>query len=85
MENWFTSIIPQESVHSVSFGMMRFPKKMYKKMKKDFSNERIFSLPIVSRKGLYSYPEKLENKLSKFVSNTIKKYFRNTQIYNCKI
>ena len=79
------SVIPQESVHSVSFGMMRFPKKMYKKMKKDFSNERILSLPIVSRKGLYSYPEKLENKLSKFVSNTIKKYFRNTQIYNCKI
>ena len=77
--------IPQESLHSVSFGMMRFPKKMYKKMKKDFSNERVFSIPMVNRNGLYSYPEKLENKLSKFIINTIKKYLGNIEVYNCKI
>ena len=77
--------INEKDIHSISFGMMRFPKKMYKKIKKDFSNERVFSLPIVNRKGIYSYPEKLENKLFKFINNTLKKYFRNTQIFNCEI
>ena len=77
--------VPIESIHSVSFGMMRFPKRMFKKIKKDNINSKIFSLPMVNKKGIYSYDEKSENILSKFITKTLKKYIKEEIIYNCEI
>ena len=87
-ENLFKNIasnVPEENIHSISFGMMRFPKKMFKRMNKENSNKRIFSLPFVNRKGIYSYNKKLENKLENIIINKLRKYMKNTPIYNCKI
>ena len=77
--------IPKNSIHSISFGMMRFPKKMYKKIKKDVSDKNVFSLPMVNRKGIYTYNNELENKIKKFIFKVIKKYLKDIPIYNCVI
>jgi spore photoproduct lyase len=87
-ENLFKNIatnIDEKNLHSISFGMMRFPKKMFKKMNKENSNKRILSLTLENRKGIYSYNEKMENKLENIIVSKLKKYMKNTPIYNCKI
>ena len=77
--------IPKNSIHSISFGMMRFPKKMFKKMIKENPNKRITSLPFENRNGIYSYNKKIENKLENIITKKLKKYMSNIPIYNCKV
>ena len=77
--------INEKNLHSISFGMMRFPKKMFKKMNKENSNKRIFSLQFENRKGIYSYNKEMEKKLENIIVNKLRKYMKNTPIYNCKI
>jgi len=87
-ENLFKNIasnIPEKSMHSISFGMMRFPKKMFKKMIKENPNKRITSLPFENRNGIYSYNKKIENKLENIITKKLKKYMSNIPIYNCKV
>ena len=87
-ENLFKNIaanINEKDIHSISFGMMRFPKKMFKRMNKENSNKRILSLPLENRKGIYTYKEKMENKLENIIVSKLRKYMKNTPIYNCKI
>ena len=87
-ENLFKNIaanINEKNLHSISFGMMRFPKKMFKKMNKENPNKKIFSLPFENRKGIYSYNKKMEKKLENIIVNKLIKYMKNTPIYNCKI
>ena len=79
------SQIPRKAIHSASYGMMRFPKKMFKKIKKENLNKRVFSLPMENNKGIYSYPKDLENKLSKFMESSLRKYLEEKIIFNCKI
>ena len=87
-ENLFKNIaanINEKDIHSISFGMMRFPKKMFKRMNKENSNKRILSLSLENRKGIYTYKEKMENKLENIIVSKLRKYMKNTPIYNCKI
>ena len=79
------SNIPEESIHSISFGMMRFPKKMFKKMTKENSNKRLFSQPFENRNGIFSYNKKLENKVENIILKKLKKYMKKAPIYNCQV
>ena len=79
------SNLPEESIHSISFGMMRFPKKMFKKMTKENSNKRLFSQPFENRNGIFSYNKKLENKVENIILKKLKKYMKKAPIYNCQV
>ena len=59
--------------------------KSVKKMNKENSNKRIFSLQFENRKGIYSYNKEMEKKLENIIVNKLRKYMKNTPIYNCKI
>ncbi len=78
-------VIPKENIHSITFGMMRFPIKMFKKIKKESINNRIKTIPMENKNGIYSYPQNLEKKLSKFLFKIFKKYLDGIPIYNCSI
>ena len=65
--------------------MMRFPIKMFKKIKKESINNRIKTIPMENKNGIYSYPQNLEKKLSKFLFKIFKKYLDGIPIYNCSI
>ena len=87
-ENLFKNIasnIPEKNIHSISFGMMRFPKQMFKKMIKENPNERIISLSFENRNGIYSYNKEMENKLENIISKKLKKYMKNIPVFNCQI
>ena len=79
------SSIPKKNLHSISFGMMRFPKKIFKKINKELTSKEIYKFPITKRNNLFSYPKELENKLSEFIYKTIKKNLGKVPIYNCRI
>ena len=79
------SNIPKENIHSISFGMMRFPKKMFKKMIKEYPNKKIISLNFKNNNGIYSYSEEVQKKLENIIVGKLKKYMKNIPIYNCKI
>ena len=87
-ENLFKNIasnISEESIHSISFGMMRFPKKMLKKMIRENPDKKISSLNFENRNGIYSYRKDMEKKLENIIVKKLKKYMKNIPIYNCQI
>ena len=87
-ENLFQNIastIPKENIHSISFGMMRFPKKMFKKMIKENLNKRISSLDFKNNNGIYSYSKEREKKFKNIIIKKLKKYMKNIPIYYCKV
>ncbi len=87
-ENLFKDIafnISKESVHSISFGMMRFPKKILKKMIRENPDKKISSLNFEKRNGIYSYPKEMEKKFENIVIKKLKKYMKDVPIYNCKV
>ena len=87
-ENLFKNIasnVPEENIHSISFGMMRFPKKMFKKMIKEYPNKKITSLNFKNNNGIYSYPKEIQKKLENIIVKKLKKYMNNISIYNCKV
>ena len=87
-DNLFKEIalnIPNESIHSISFGMMRFPKKMFKKIIKENFNKRISSLDFINNNGIYSYTKEMQKKFENIIIKKLNKYMKNIPIYNCKI
>ena len=87
-ENLFKNIasnVPEENIHSISFGMMRFPKKMFKKMIKEYPNKKITSLNFKNNNGIYSYSKETQKKLENIIVGKLEKYMKNIPIYNCKI
>ena len=79
------SNIPKENIHSISFGMMRFPKKMFKKMIKEYPNKKIISLNFKNNNGIYSYSKEVQKKLENIIIKKLKKYMKDVPIYNCKV
>ena len=87
-ENLFKNIasnVPEENIHSISFGMMRFPKKMLKKMIRENPDKKISFLNLENRNGIYSYPKEMEKKIENIVIKKLKKYMKDVPIYNCKV
>ena len=77
------SSISLESIHSVSVGPLRFPKKMFKDILKLYPEEPLFTSPLSSNKEIVSYDSKIEEEMSAFCKKVSLKYLDNSQIFNC--
>ena len=78
------------SIHSVSYGLLRFQKKMYKKISNLHNNTGLFAFPLdINNNGVTSYGKEIESEmylLSKKSFNVIylrKKSF--TALVNLKV
>ena len=76
--------IPNDSIHSISFGMMRFPKKMFKKIIKENSGKRINLLDLENKNGIYSYSYVKKKKFENIIYKKLRKHIKNVPIYNCQ-
>ena len=76
--------IPNGSIHSISFGMMRFPKKMFKKIIKENSGKRINLLDLENKNGIYSYSDVKKKKFENIIYKKLRKHIKNVPIYNCQ-
>jgi spore photoproduct lyase len=82
LENIYNTI-PSHSIHSVSFGPLRFPKEMFKDIFKLYPETPLFSGPLSQHKGVISYDLKIEEEMTSFCSNITQNYIDKSKIFNC--
>ena len=82
LENIYNTI-PSYSIHSVSFGSLRFPKEMFKDIFKLYPETPLFSGPLSQHKGVVSYDLKIEEEMTSFCSNITQNYIDKSKIFNC--
>ena len=75
--------IPSHSIHSVSFGPLRFPKQMFKDIFKLYPETPLFSGPLSQHNGVVSYDLKIEEEMTSFCSNITQNYIDKSKIFNC--
>lgn len=75
--------IPKESIHSVSFGSLRFPKEMFKDIIKLYPDEILFSGPLSQKKEIVSYDNNIEEEMTKFCEDLTRRYISESNIFKC--
>ena len=83
-ENIYNNI-PLNCLHSVSFGSLRFPKRMFKDIFKLYPNEPLFTSPLSLNNKLISYENDIEEEMTSYCKNLSLKYINEDQIFNCSI
>ena len=73
-----------KSLHSISFGSLRFPNRMFKKIKKLYPEERLFSYNFDLRDNYVSFRKDLEEEMIKYCELIIKQYNNKIPIFSCK-
>ena len=76
-------VIPQESIHSVSFGPLRFPKAMHRDIFKLYPEEPLFSGPLEQRGPIVAYRQEIENEMTRFCRQTFAKFIPDSIIFQC--
>ena len=79
------SSLPLNSIHSVSFGALRFPKKMFKSITKLYPEERLFSGPLSNNDGIVSYDYEIEEEMTSFCKDITIKYVDQSKIFKCSV
>ncbi len=77
--------ISLDSLHSVSFGSLRFPKRMFKDIFKLYPNEPLFTGPLSHKNKMISYDIEIEEEMTSFCKNLSLKYVNEDQIFKCSI
>ena len=84
LENLYNTISLDE-IHSVSFGPLRFPKRMFKDIFKLYPNEPLFTSPLSVNKKMISYDIEIEEEMTSYCKNLSLKYINEDQIFKCSI
>lgn len=72
-------------LHSVSLGTFRLPEKFFKKMHKLYPEEKLFSGPLQTRKGMLSYRSDLEEEMMSFCTNLLLNYIPEDKLFPCTL
>ena len=75
--------IDVRSIHSVSYGLLRFPKRMYKKISNLHSETGLFAFPMEANKDIISYSEEIENDMYSFIQKKLRAYLPDIKIFHC--
>ena len=84
LENIYNNIF-LDNLHSVSFGSLRFPKRMFKDIFKLYPNEPLFTSPLSLNNKMISYDIEIEEEMTSFCKNLSLKYINEDQIFKCSI
>jgi spore photoproduct lyase len=84
LENIYNNISPND-LHSVSFGSLRFPKRMFKDIFKLYPNEPLFTTPLSLNNKIISYDIEIEEEMTSFCKNLSLNYINEDQIFKCSI
>ncbi len=77
------SQINTESLHSVSLGVFRMPDKFFKSLIKMHPQEKLFSAPFESSKGMTSYKHDLENEIISYCEQKLLRYIPAQKYFRC--
>ena len=84
LENIYNNIF-LDNLHSVSFGSLRFPKRMFKDIFKLYPHEPLFTSPLSLNNKMISYDIEIEEEMTSFCKNLTLKYINEDQIFKCSI
>ena len=73
------------NLHSVSFGPLRYPKKMYKTIEALYPEEKLFAFPLQTTGTLVSYGPEIENEMANYIHEELKKFLGANRIFQCLI
>ena len=77
--------LPLNSIHSVSFGALRFPKNMFKSITKLYPEEKLFSGPLSNNDGIVSYDYEIEEEMTSFCKDITINYVEKSKIFKCSV
>ena len=84
LENIYKNI-SIDCLHSVSFGALRFPKRMFKDIFKLYPNEPLFTSPLSLNNKMISYNVEIEEEMTSYCKNISLRYINENQIFKCSI
>ncbi len=84
LENIYNNI-STDCLHSVSFGTLRFPKRMFKDIFKLYPNEPLFTSPLSLNNKMISYDIEIEEEMTSYCKNLSLRYINEDQIFKCFI
>ena len=73
------------NLHSISFGPLRYPKKMYNTIAALYPEEKLFAFPMQTTGQLVSYGPEIENEMATYIQDELKKYHGADRIFQCLI
>ena len=79
------SLIDNKVIHSVSFGPLRFPKQVFKKIKAEQPENKLFMGPLGLQNGIVAYEADLENEMIKFCENKLLNEIEREKIFRCSM
>ena len=75
--------IPSDSIHSITYGVLRFPKKMHKVVSEAHPNSKLFVGPFENRDGIVAYKKEIEEKMIDFCKSFSSDYVSSKLIFKC--
>ena len=76
-------ILPDGSIHSISYGPLRFPKKMYNEIFKLYPDEGLFSFSMKEAGGVVSYGKLIEDEMSDFLLSQLSDAVSSGKFFQC--
>ena len=76
-------VLPDESIHSISYGPLRFPKKMYNEIFKLYPDEGLFSFSMKEAGGVVSYGKLIEDEMSDFLLSQLSDAVSSGKFFQC--
>ena len=76
-------VLPDESIHSISYGPLRFPKKMYNEIFKLYPDEGLFSFSMKETGGVVSYGKLIEDEMSDFLLSQLSDAVSSGKFFQC--
>ncbi len=75
--------IPSKSIHSISYGPLRFPKSMFKNIFNLHPTDKLFGGPLVQRKDIVAYTTEIESEMSDYIRKIFECYGTDNIIFEC--
>lgn len=77
------SVADETKIHSVSFGPLRFPKEIYKKIKVERPKDEVFIGPFETVDGTVKYRKEIEDEMLNFCEQNISLLMARDKIFRC--
>ena len=77
------SVLPQQALHSVSFGSFRLPKAFFGRMQRLYPDEPLFAGPLAQHGKMVGYQAELERAMLEFCRQRLQRYMPAEKLFPC--
>jgi spore photoproduct lyase len=78
------SLLDRDMLHSVSLGTFRLPADYFRKILRDYPNERLFASPMDNEHGIQRYKDGLRQSLLNFCYTELLQYIPSDKLFPCE-